>query len=89
MERDYLRSQILKIFEEDERALQDNDGMKLRSKSLDGHLPVVGEASPSGGVESNEIPKADSTPGGTGSVDLPSRDSLRFIDVDKTKVCYI
>ena len=94
-ERDYLRGQILKIFEEDEKALEDmakNVPPRQRKQSL----PDISQRDEGFDEESEtEFLKRkrkdnfshSNTTSGLGSDDLQSRGSLQFIDVkDANKV---
>ena len=94
-ERDYLRGQILKIFEEDEKALEDmakNVPPRQRKQSL----PDIRQRDEGFDEESEtEFLKRkrkdnfsqSNTTSGLGSDDLQSRGSLQFIDVkDANKV---
>ena len=94
-ERDYLRGQILKIFEEDEKALEDmakNVPPRQRKQSL----PDLKQRDEGFDEESEtEFLKRkrkdnfsqSNTTSGLGSDDLQSRGSLQFIDVkDANKV---
>ena len=95
-ERDYLRGQILKIFEEYEKALEDmakNVPPRQRKQSL----PDISQRDEGFDEESEtEFLKRkrkdnfshSNTTSGLGSDDLQSRGSLQFIDVkDANKVC--
>ena len=94
-ERDYLRGQILKIFEEDEKALEDmakNVPPRQRKQSL----PDIRQRDEGFDEESEteflkrkrkENFSHSNTTSGLGSDDLQSRGSLQFIDVkDANKV---
>ena len=94
-ERDYLRGQILKIFEEDEKALEDmakNVPPRQRKQSL----PDISQRDEGFDEESEteflkrkrkENFSHSNTTSGLGSDDLQSRGSLQFIDVkDANKV---
>ena len=92
-ERDYLRGQILKIFEEDEKALENmakdvppRQRKPGRSQSIDGVNSRIDEGFDE---ESDFLNKSQrrsndngsNTTSGLGSDDLQSRGSLQFIDV--------
>ena len=92
-ERDYLRGQILKIFEEDEKALEDmakdvppRQRKPGRSQSIDGVNSRIDEGFDEESDFLNKSQKrsndnGSNTTSGLGSDDLQSRGSLQFIDV--------
>ena len=95
-ERDYLRKQILKIFEEDEKALNDlakdvpprRQRKNGRSKSIDGNVPKNSKDEGFHEAISEEnshslVHNESNTTSGLGSDDLQSRASLQFINVSE------
>ena len=97
-ERDYLRGQILKIFEEDEKALEDmakdvppRQRKPGRSQSIDGVNSRIDEGFDEESDFLNKSQKrsndnGSNTTSGLGSDDLQSRGSLQFIDVKVSRL---
>ena len=81
-ERDYLRKQILKIFEEDEKALEDlakDVPPRQRKHSFQGVISEKDEGFHEVSEGSNPGPNGSTNTSGFG--ELQSRSSLQFIDV--------